>query len=93
MHIVVNGESIEVIEGLTVAGLLTRLNVGRERVAVEVNLDIVPKATYETHALSLAIVLKSYSSSEAGSTPELGPEGGSKPTTGCTHASKSTRGA
>ncbi|MDD5284737.1 MAG: sulfur carrier protein ThiS [Desulfuromonadaceae bacterium] len=46
MRIVLNGENIETINGNSVAGLLTELGIGVERVAVEVNLDIVPKAEY-----------------------------------------------
>lgn len=52
MQIVLNGEKTEQEDGLSIAGLLTELGIGLERVAVEVNLDIVPKARYETHLLS-----------------------------------------
>lgn len=52
MQIVLNGEKTEQKEGLSIAGLLTQLGIGLERVAVEVNLDIVPKARYDTHLLS-----------------------------------------
>ena len=52
MHIILNGESSEQQDGLSVSGLLSRLGIGLERVAVEVNLDIVPKASYDTHMLS-----------------------------------------
>ena len=30
----------------------SQLRIGRERVAVEVNLDIVPKPAYDSHILS-----------------------------------------
>lgn len=52
MQIILNGEKTEQEDGLSIAGLLTELGIGLERVAVEVNLDIVPKARYETHLLS-----------------------------------------
>lgn len=52
MQIVLNGEKTEQKEGLTIAGLLAQLGIGLERVAVEVNLDIVPKARYDSHLLS-----------------------------------------
>ncbi len=52
MRIILNGENTEQEDGISIAGLLTRLNIGLERVAVEVNLDIVPKASYETCLLS-----------------------------------------
>ncbi len=52
MQIVLNGEKTEQKDGLSIAGLLTQLGIGVERVAVEVNLDIVPKARYDSHLLS-----------------------------------------
>lgn len=52
MLITLNGETTEIHEPCTVAGLLTHLSLGRERVAVEVNLDIVPKAQYDSHPLA-----------------------------------------
>jgi len=41
MQITVNGEPREISAGLTVTGLLEQLGVRGERVAVEVNLDVV----------------------------------------------------
>jgi len=52
MHIILNGERSEQQDGLSIAGLLAGLGIGLERVAVEVNLDIVPKANYDTRMLS-----------------------------------------
>ena len=43
MTIQVNGESREVQEGLTVTGLLQQLGFPGDRVAVERNLDILPR--------------------------------------------------
>ena len=46
MHIQLNGESSELPDGETVAGLLTRLELTGRRVAVELNLDIVPRSQH-----------------------------------------------
>ena len=48
MLITVNGEKKETPEGLTISGLLQFLKVQPERVAVELNLDIVKKDRYST---------------------------------------------
>ena len=47
MKVVVNGEEKDISEGLTVEGLLNKLGIGKERVAVELNLDIVPKGRFD----------------------------------------------
>jgi thiamine biosynthesis protein ThiS len=46
LRITVNGESLSVPTGTSVAGLLERLGMANPRVAVERNRDIVPKASY-----------------------------------------------
>lgn len=46
MKIYVNGEEREVLKGLTVTALLEELGIQRDRVAVELNLDIVPKGSF-----------------------------------------------
>ena len=46
MHIVLNGEKKDIPDGLTVSGLLRHLEIKSERVAVEINEEIVRKATY-----------------------------------------------
>ncbi len=46
MQVFVNGEAHEFSEGLSVADLLVRLSVAHNKVAVEHNLEIVPKSTY-----------------------------------------------
>ncbi len=51
MNLVINGESREVPEGLTVAALLARLHIKATRVAVEVNAEVVVKSLHETTAL------------------------------------------
>jgi thiamine biosynthesis protein ThiS len=52
MNIVLNGDVFSVADGATVFSLLTQLGISRERVAVELNADIVPKANYEKQPLS-----------------------------------------
>ena len=52
MQVMLNGTAAEITAGCTVAGLLEHLQIGRERVAVEVALQIVPKATYDSHTLA-----------------------------------------
>jgi thiamine biosynthesis protein ThiS len=48
----VNGEPCELPDPPTIAALLARLGLTAGRVAVEVNEDVVPRATWETHALA-----------------------------------------
>ncbi|HUE90931.1 sulfur carrier protein ThiS [Pseudomonas sp.] len=51
MHIQLNGETFELPDGATVAGLIDRLDLAGRRVAVELNLDIVPRSQHATTAL------------------------------------------
>ncbi len=46
MNVTLNGEKREVPDGLTVAGLLEFLNIQHQRVAVELNENIVKKDRY-----------------------------------------------
>lgn len=52
MTIILNGESLETTDGASIEMLLTQLGIGRERVAVELNADIVPKAQYDKQLLT-----------------------------------------
>jgi thiamine biosynthesis protein ThiS len=52
MQIVVNGATREVAHGLTIARLLEELNIEPKHVAVEVNLELVPRGRHAEHALS-----------------------------------------
>lgn len=47
IRIRLNGSERELPEGLTVGVLLRQLELAPERVAVEVNLDVIPRARYE----------------------------------------------
>lgn len=52
MQIQLNGEPFEVPAGETVADLIVRLDLAGRRVAVELNLDIVPRSQHATTALA-----------------------------------------
>lgn len=52
MRIQLNGESFELPDGQTVADLLARLELTGRRVAVELNLDIVPRSLHAATALT-----------------------------------------
>lgn len=47
MIISINGECREVPEGLTVTALLEHIGMPRDRVAIERNLDILPRARWQ----------------------------------------------
>ncbi|HTP06133.1 MAG TPA: sulfur carrier protein ThiS [Nitrospirota bacterium] len=51
MMITLNGERKTVPDGITVLGLLELLTVQQERVAVELNLEIVKKDKFGTTAI------------------------------------------
>ncbi len=51
MHIQLNGEPFELPDGETVAALLARMDLTGRRVAVELNLDIVPRSQHADTAL------------------------------------------
>ena len=51
MNIIVNGEPRELAPSITVAQLLSELNLPERGVAVEVNLQIVPRARHAEHQL------------------------------------------
>ena len=51
MEINVNGESRIVPEGYTAAQLVSDMKLEGRRIAMEVNLEIVPRSTYADHAL------------------------------------------
>ncbi len=52
MRVCVNGEMTELPEGLTVRALVEKLGFTPGQVAIERNLDIVPRASYDHVALS-----------------------------------------
>jgi sulfur carrier protein len=52
MEIILNGESRSFDAPLTIAQLLDAIGDGQRRVAVEVNLEIVPKGAHATRTLA-----------------------------------------
>lgn len=46
MQIIVNGEQRDVSEGLTAAQLVEDMEIVGQRIAMEVNLEIVPRSSY-----------------------------------------------
>jgi len=50
MEIVVNGEQRQVPDSYTAAQLVEAMGLSGQRIAMEVNLEIVPRSTYEKHA-------------------------------------------
>jgi len=51
MEIIVNGESRQVAKQYTVAQLLESMELVGRRLAVEINLEIVPRSTHAEHQL------------------------------------------
>jgi sulfur carrier protein len=52
MRIQLNGESLELPDGETVAALIARMDLTGRRVAVELNLDIVPRSQHADTVLN-----------------------------------------
>jgi sulfur carrier protein len=51
IQIVVNGESCEVAAGIAVPALLTQLGLPADRVAIERNLEILPRSQWAATAV------------------------------------------
>ena len=51
MEVFVNGEGRQLPEGMTVAQLLEEMALADKRLAVEVNLEIVPRSHHVRHEL------------------------------------------
>lgn len=54
MQIVLNGEPREIPDGATIVALLEHLGIDRQRVAVELNEHVVPKAKHASTTLQLS---------------------------------------
>jgi sulfur carrier protein len=52
MQIIVNGQSRAVADGITLAELLTQLDLQAKHVAVEINMELVPRAEHVAHRLA-----------------------------------------
>jgi sulfur carrier protein len=51
MQVIINGEARQLVDGITVSLLLEELQIPATRVAVELNLEIVPKADFAERTL------------------------------------------
>lgn len=51
MKITLNGDDYEVPEACMAAALVEQLQLGGKRIAMEVNLEIVPRSEYATYQL------------------------------------------
>lgn len=51
MQIIVNGNSTELPDGASMADLIERLSLAGQRLAVEVNEELVPRSRFEAHRL------------------------------------------
>jgi len=52
MTLVLNGEERGCHEGMTIADLVAELGLGKRRIAVEVNREIIPRDHYGTYRLN-----------------------------------------
>jgi thiamine biosynthesis protein ThiS len=51
MQIQLNGEARDVADGITLAALVSQLGMKADRVAVELNLEIAPRTTWDVTVL------------------------------------------
>lgn len=51
MHIIVNGDPTDVPAGLTMGSLIDQLELTGQRLAVEVNDELVPRSRFGEHRL------------------------------------------
>ena len=51
MNIYLNGEAREVPDNCSAAQLVDHLGLGGKRIAMEVNMEIVPRSSYPDHTL------------------------------------------
>ncbi|GMR16858.1 MAG: sulfur carrier protein ThiS [Gammaproteobacteria bacterium] len=49
MQIIINGEQRNVLDGLTAEQLVEDMDIVGKRIAMEVNLEIVPRSCYAEH--------------------------------------------
>jgi sulfur carrier protein len=52
MQIILNGNPIEVPEGIDMYALIERLDLLGQRLAVEVNEELVPRSRFDEHRLA-----------------------------------------
>ena len=51
MQIILNGDSTEIPDDTNMAGLLAALELSGQRLAVEVNEELVPRSRFQDHVL------------------------------------------
>lgn len=54
MNIVLNGEQEQIDEPMSVADLVIHMGLTGKRIAVEINLEIIPASEHNTHTLKEA---------------------------------------
>jgi sulfur carrier protein len=52
IEVVINGQTRTIVQGTTVATLIGELGLGDRRVAVERNLEVIPRAEHATTVLA-----------------------------------------
>jgi len=52
VRVIINGETHNVLDGLTIAALINQLGLHRRRIAVELNREIVARNEYPARALA-----------------------------------------
>ena len=53
MKIIVNGEQRNVVDGLTAEQLVVDMDITGKRIAMEVNLEIVPRSAYAEYVFNV----------------------------------------
>lgn len=49
MEVIINGEAQELPEAISASELIDQLGLATKRLAVEVNLEIVPRSQFDSH--------------------------------------------
>ncbi len=49
MELIINGKSEQLPDDINAAGLIEHLGLQNERLAIEVNREIVPRSTFDNH--------------------------------------------
>jgi sulfur carrier protein len=49
--IILNGENTQIVSDITVEQLLLDLDLGDKRLAVEINQQIIPRSSFDSHKL------------------------------------------
>lgn len=52
MQVQVNGEMLQLQDGITLTGLVEQLELGEKRIAIELNLEIIPRSQHAETVLN-----------------------------------------